>query len=158
MVEAGWSFCDHPAASHSHPRIEKENTMAGTGSRDEYGNLSGFGLRVPTSHPCPPWCVNEEGHGYDAEVADGYPSRWHDALDEHFEVADRQLVGEGFKEVGVSVHTLESVHAASDQVVWVEEPELWLGADDMVRLTAAEARRLAAALLQGAARLEAMQA
>ena len=126
--------------------------------RDEYGNLPGYGLRVPTAHTCPPWCVNPHGHGYDSEVVPGFPSRWHEALEEHFEVEDLHLLGTAHKEVGVSVHTLETVDAASGHVVWVEEPELWLGADDMVRLTATEARWLAAALLQGAARLEAISA
>ncbi len=124
--------------------------------RDEYGNLLGFGLRVPTSNSCPDWCVNEHGHGYDSEVVHGYPSRWHEAFEEHFEVADLTLLGKSHKEVGVSVHTLETVDASSGRVVWVDEPELWLGADDMVRLTATEARQLAAALLQGAERLEAV--
>jgi hypothetical protein len=126
--------------------------------RDERGNLLGFGLHVPTSNACPAWCVNEHGHGYDSEVVQGFPSRWHEALDEHFEVADMQLLGTSHKEVGVSVHTLETVDASSGHVVWVDEPELWLGADDMVRLTAAEARKLAAALLLGADQLEAVQA
>jgi hypothetical protein len=128
--------------------------MSDLQDRDEHGNLLGFGLYVPTSHACPAWCVNEHGHGYDAEVVQGFPSRWHEALEEHFEVADMQLLGRSPKEVGVSVHTLETVDAASGHVVWVDEPELWLGADDMVRLTAVEARRLAAILLQGAEQLE----
>jgi hypothetical protein len=132
--------------------------MAGLDHHDELDNLRGYGLYVPTSHDCPAWCANLHGHGYDAEIVPGFPSRWHDALDVHFEVADRQLLGTAHKEVGVSVHTLETVDASSDRVVWVEEPELWLGADDMVRLTPAEARRLAAALLEGADRLEAIKA
>jgi hypothetical protein len=126
--------------------------------RDERGNLLGFGLYVPTSNACPAWCVNEHGHGYDSEVVQGFPSRWHEALEEHFEVADTHLLSTSHKEVGVSVHTLETVDATSGRVVWVDEPELWLGADDLVRLTAAEARQLAAALLKGADQLDAVQA
>lgn len=130
--------------------------MADLHHHDELDNVRGYGLHVPTSHECPAWCVNIHGHGFDAEIVPGFPSRWHEALDEHFEVADLHLMGTSHKEVGVSVHTLETVDAASDRVVWVEEPELWLGADDMVRLTADEARKLAAALWRGADRLEAI--
>lgn len=125
--------------------------------RDEYGNLRGFGLRVPTMHPCPPWCTDDHGHGFDGDAVAGFPSRWHEAVEEHFDVEDRNPLGNTHKEVGVSVHTLETVEAATDRIVWVDDPELWLGADDVVKLTAAEARRLAASLLRGADVLDAIR-
>lgn len=132
--------------------------MTSQDQRDEHGNLRAFGLRVPTAHPCPSWCTNGHGHGYDNDLVPGFPSRWHEAIDESFEVEDTHLLAAAHKEVGVSVHTLETVDAASGRVVWIEEPELWLGADDVVKMTAAEARRLASALLRGADLLETIQA
>jgi len=125
------------------------------GERDEYGNLPGFGLRVPTDNPCPEWCTDQRGHGYDAEAVDGFPARWHEAFDEAVEVGQLDDTMRS-QEVRLDVHVYEIAEAATGKVVWVEDPELWLVADctEPLVLTAAQARRMAEVLLRAADRLD----
>ena len=122
---------------------------------DPNGNPIAFGLTVPTPNPCPAWCTENRGHGYDSVNDWGCPTRWHGAVQGHFLTESLDQHGHP-SEFTVDVVELEAAHPGTGSVLGTDLAELRVTAESTA-LTVAEARALAAALSAAADLLEDLQ-
>ena len=110
-------------------------------------------LTRPTDNPCPPWCGDRAGHGYDSLALDeGRLARSHGIDFGHLDPQNRRS-GLAVPEVWVSISAVEEVDSDEQSNLTVEEPLIRLYAEN-ANLTAEEARRVATWLNDAAHRLD----
>ena len=125
--------------------------------RNHFGQPEGFGLQVVTTNPCPSWCIDEFGHGYDCENEHGCPTRWHEAFRGDLRTGDRNMYGRPH-ELSVTVSQLEAVDLLTGKVVGLDDPILMVSAAHGFYLDANEAETWSAMLSEAGRVLRALEA
>jgi len=125
--------------------------------RNHFGQPEGFGLEVVTTNPCPSWCIDEPGHGYDCENESSCPTRWHEAYRGDLRLVDTNQYGRPH-ELTVTVSQLEAVDLLTRKVVGLDAPILMVSAANDFYLDASEAERWGAMIAEAGRVLRALSA
>lgn len=110
---------------------------------------------TPTSiHPCPPWCTETPGHGYDSrDPGNDTLIRFHTAQIGEAVVIAGVLDWREYT-VPVSIDTMEVATPDGLQVLQLDAAQLTMGYDEGTVFTGEQARKLAALLLNAADRYD----